>query len=680
MTIESSSDSAPCWYLTGPKELHGSPFNRSRNWKALYSPAEAGAKLRFKPDEKVDAPAEKSHLFIKEYQNRTLRTEGLIGESINSAAYRLEKWNEAADKMRPDRPKDMGRWFSFSINKILALGDLSPLPPNKSATSTSPQPDRPAVAFSYLSGDSLQLTPLKPPTSTFEILNFAYGLAVAIQKLHNQGVAHSYLAPRNLIALAAAARRTIGHCEIAIVGFGYSKVSDLLAGKPGQNDEEGDLYFRAPECREPTAGSFWYPADIYSLGALLLDWILGRDKAKTVLENLPRDVRSLKSSIAWSLEDSDNSRKEYLSKNQNIAKIIDSCLRFDVEDRISCIEDLLDMIRTARHVDPRHHTRQPLKGGASRGKSGSTGKEPKAEAIKALREYSESRANPFQLLFSNEVVTRVTHELESVEANHIEIFGGRDRIISSLCNLLGAAKDGDEYCTLTLPDYWSDGNLGSNGRFLSMNKHAATQKVMIRRVYLVDRQFHELTESEQYILEQQVWNDAFWKVRVRVVGENDDEIASFEENGSTVAYLQRTESKKESKKVGTTTKPTHGDQDLNEYVALNFFSSADVTLHGGKPVVRRQIKKVRFWSPLNGKGSRSVISTTADEDFAQARWNRFQQHKEKFRKAFEGSVPIEEYILGPNGSAQPFEFTPDEFRKLISAPSGPQLSASHQSL
>jgi serine/threonine protein kinase len=671
------------WKLESLDELKGSPFNRSKNWKAaLHAPESGAAAFEFAIAEGPGSLPELEPgktLFIKEYLDVTLRTEAQIGEQINAAAHRLDKWNSSTQNRKASE-RDQGRWFKFEINKILALGNLRATQKNDAGSlhekKDAEKPERPSVAFAFLDGPSLHDAPLEHPTSTFEILNFAYGLAIAIQKLHNQGVAHSYLAPRNLISASTPSKQEMGvpasnlSC-ISIVGFGYSKVPDLVAGTPGQADEEGDLYFRAPECRQPTAGSFWYPADIYSLGAILLDWILGRETARPILEGLPRDVRSLKSLIACALEEvrpPSGVEDKYLVKNQNIAKIIDSCLRFDVDERIACIEDLLDMIRTARHVDPSHHSR-PTEGKKSDNTPAHPGESSEVgdaqAAVDALRGYATTRENTFQRLFSSEIATRVSHELDSLEANHIEIFGGRDRIISSLCNLLGAAKAKDKYCTLTLPDYWSDGNLGSNGRFLSMNRHAATQGVIIQRVYLVDRQFHELPESEQYILEQQVWKHVNWKVRVRVVEEDDKEIESFEENGSTVAYLQRTA---DSGDQTGDSQHTDTSQELHEYIALNFFSSADVTLQSGKPVVRRQIRKVRFWNPRQEADDRADKSKEEDQ-FAQARWTRFDQHREKFKRAFEGSVPIEEYILGPNGFDKPFKFTPEEFRKLISPPS-----------
>ena len=354
--------------------------------------------------------------------------------------------------------------------------------------------------------------------------------------------------------------------HLTIVGFGYARVPDH-ASRPDKTDEpEEDEYFRAPECRRQSGGPFWYPADVYSVGAILVDFILGREAGKILLRSLPKDVRALKGMLSHALTTTDSAGgselieedkpKVVVKENQNILKILDSCLRYDVDDRITSMEDLIDIVQTARHVDKNHYSRRVTDEVMAyrrprESKGGSTKSTKKTEAALELLARaglaSEGLAaqvaefdSLFQRHFGSELVTRVTHELGSLDTRHLEVFGSRDRIISSLCNLLGSARDGDEYCTLTLPDYWSDDNLGSNGRFLTMNKHVTTAGIRIRRVYLVDRTFHELSDQEQYILEQQLWTSpspGYWDVRVRLVGA--DELATFEEVGSTVAFLKR---------------------------------------------------------------------------------------------------------------------------------------------
>src|SRR5205085_2375978 len=91
--------------------------------------------------------------------------------------------------------------------------------------------------------------------------------------------------------------------------------------------------------------------------------------------------------------------------------------------------------------------------------------------------------------------------VDRMQRGHFELYGHRDMLISSLCKFLVSLRAGDEYCTMTLPAYWTDGNLGPNGRFLTMNKHIARQGVIIRRLFLVSGEFFELPTEEQWVLE-----------------------------------------------------------------------------------------------------------------------------------------------------------------------------------
>jgi serine/threonine protein kinase len=688
--------------LLGLQERPASPISYSRNWEAStvaesevagasQKSGEALAYFHVEPEYaefSADAAAEKSsqRWFIKEYSDRSLRTEGAVGENINWAATRLRIWNEERTRRTSVEgdSEDKSKWFCFSISEVLALGQIQILDSAKEGP-TEPlklkKQDFRSVAFRFVEGMSLQHE-LTPPTSSFEILNFAYGLCIALQKLHNQGIAHSYIAPRNLVR-----GKPGDDSELTIVGFGYARIPDHASRLQNNHEPEEDEYFRAPECRRQSGGPFWYPADVYSVGAVLVDWILGREAARKLLNTLPRDVRALKGALSHALlaANPDPERNpEKILENQNILKILDSCLRHDVDDRITSMEDLLDMIRTARHVDPHHHSRRE-----NRSQPGANVQKPSSEMSSDVQPsgfsvnpsgeiapYLESFAaqvlsteSPFRRHFGSELVNRMRHEMASLESRHLEVFGSRDRIIASLCNLLGSARPGDEYCTLTLPDYWSDDNLGSNGRFLTMNKHVTTGGIRVKRVYLVDRTFHELSDQEQYILEQQLWTSPKpdnWDVRVRMVGAS--ELETFEEVGSTVAFLKRTIQLRPSEE-GT------------EYISLNFFSTAEIHLESGVKHVRRRIRKVRYWDARKPADQPKAVDT--------AKWARFMKHKNRFEQAFANSLPIAEYVLGPelepnapgavginhpqggSGRTRPDPvFTQGDLRRLLDARSG----------
>jgi hypothetical protein len=67
---------------------------------------------------------------------------------------------------------------------------------------------------------------------------------------------------------------------------------------------------------------------------------------------------------------------------------------------------------------------------------------------------------------------------------------------SAANNLLGTLREGDEFVTVSLPAFWFPGNIGINGRFLSMCRNAAARGARVKRVLLINEDL-----SDQHLAE-----------------------------------------------------------------------------------------------------------------------------------------------------------------------------------
>jgi hypothetical protein len=187
--------------------------------------------------------------------------------------------------------------------------------------------------------------------------------------------------------------------------------------------------------------------------------------------------------------------------------------------------------------------------------------------------------------------------------------------------MLATAASGDVYCTMTLPNYWTDRNLGSNGRFLTMNKHMARKGVIIKRLFLVTVPFQSLPEEEKLVLEWQHRalsalaeeskvsalgrhpNEIRFDIQIAVVKE--DAVASFEQSGSLVCYLW-------TRPPGTASLAPSSRGDIEKTVCLNFHSISRTEWIYNRPAVSRQIQKLRYWSPRRAE-ARFLRSTAVLE-------------------------------------------------------------------
>jgi hypothetical protein len=466
------------------------------------------------------------------------------------------------------------------------------------------------------------------PPPTFEAWKaLATELCTIVRRVHNQGILHGGILPRNFVEVVHEATK---RAHYVLVGFGYAALCDT-APILSPDVEKDDEAYRAPERRarsvathergalsdllpdSPSLGALWIPSDIYSLGMVLLYCAVG--KAGRSLEVPPSNVDDLKEFVSNELR---LYNSQLLTENENVTRVIDKCLRSDPDNRFSCVEEVLDAISDISTPDS--HSLEPPPDNT-----------PASPIVGALRDLKSSLRGAIAPDFFSSIGIRHIDELEKhverMSRGHFELYGHRDMLVSSLCKFLVSIRPGDEYSTMTLPAYWTDANLGANGRFLTMNKHIARRGVLIRRLFLVSGEFFSLPAEERRVLERQ--RDALedWKdtrgmkgnFEVKVQVRPQEEIERFETGAGFVAYIEPD--------------PLQASSAQRPHICLNFVSHGDRDQVYGRSRIVRQIKKIRFWSVGRAENSN--------------RRKRFERSKASFDIAWEAADSLEDYMHGP---------------------------------
>jgi serine/threonine protein kinase len=279
-----------------------------------------------------------------------------------------------------------------------------------------------------------------------------------LRRIHNRHVVHGDIWPPNVLMVGD---------EPYLVDFGQSFLVDFAMHQVGGAIRPHP--YLAPERRKQ--GKFWYsPADIYSMGGLLFYLACGQTPPEP-----ETDTEKLKNTILHTIYEHN---PNLLQENQGIVKIIDKCLRHSVEERYSYPESIVAALEIFDYKSPQSDEVIIEKN-----------KELVLEIGRAVTQLGVNQNSLFNKLLSFDLQL-LRKEIEAMKANHHEILGDREEIINSLLRYLSVLENGDEYLTVTSPQFWMPDNLGVNGRFLTLNVMMAQRGVQIKRVFL-------LTESDR---------------------------------------------------------------------------------------------------------------------------------------------------------------------------------------
>ena len=352
---------------------------------------------------------------------------------------------------------------------------------------------------------------------------FRYAMAIVriVKRVHNQQIVHGDIAPRNIVMVPRQAGREpdegefIDGTQPTLVDFGQSFLLDQTLLRTTATPTSAYPY-RAPETREDR--SWWRPADIFSVGAVLHFLATGAPPPAP-----SQDLRTLKKDVAESIR---NHNAGLYQANPAIAKIIDKCLRYNPSDRYEWCENILEALnnfnvsRIPRHVDAelfRVLTNElcslwekidQLHGGGH-------------------RDAENPKANFFsQMLYRR--MENLKRDAEAMRRYHHEIYGDREDIIDSLVLYLGVLDQGDQYLTVTLPGFWTEENLGVDGRFLAMNRVMALRGVIVRRVFLVTQ---EDLEKKEVMAILTAHHEATEELRMQGVNTIESDVGEFAQRG-----------------------------------------------------------------------------------------------------------------------------------------------------
>lgn len=125
------------------------------------------------------------------------------------------------------------------------------------------------IAMEFIQGISLRQALLQSPISLKRALEIVIDIAYALCHLHTHGVIHRDLKPENILITDSG--------EVKVIDFG---IAQLLAEKgtketPATQRLIGTPIYMSPEQRE-NPESVSYPSDIYSLGIIFYELVLGK--------------------------------------------------------------------------------------------------------------------------------------------------------------------------------------------------------------------------------------------------------------------------------------------------------------------------------------------------------------------------------------------------------------------
>ena len=143
------------------------------------------------------------------------------------------------------------------------------------------------IAMEYIHGYSLRQSVLQNPISLKHALEIIIDIAYALCHLHTHGVIHRDLKPENILITE--------DNQVKVIDFGIAQLltEKSSPGAPSKQRLIGTPIYMSPEQREdPEAVS--YPSDIYSLGIIAYELILGKlSHGQIHLTLMPKGIQKI---------------------------------------------------------------------------------------------------------------------------------------------------------------------------------------------------------------------------------------------------------------------------------------------------------------------------------------------------------------------------------------------------
>jgi serine/threonine protein kinase len=300
-----------------------------------------------------------------------------------------------------------------------------------------------------------------------EWFKWASKIVDCVRKVHEKGVVHGNLHPKNIIIDEDG--------NPVLIDFRNATLSDVvLGGNGGRRDASR---YVAPERWKPN-GIWHTSADIYSLGGILFYLATGNAPPvataefyeKKRIENTESKFAAndeVKNAVVRGIKEAN---PDLYIENPGIADIVARCLRASHRIRTPHVEALLEDLETFNPSPHRLYRTDIL------------------ETIEQIAQQAKELETKNNLLYrglAKQNLRLLLRDLERMTFGLYELMGDHEDITGGFSRALSMLDKGDQYLTISIPSFWHPHNLGINGRFLAMHRLAAQRGVTIRRVFII---------------------------------------------------------------------------------------------------------------------------------------------------------------------------------------------------
>ncbi|MCG7853714.1 MAG: protein kinase, partial [Methanosarcinaceae archaeon] len=247
--------------------------------------------------------------------------------------------------------------------------------------------------------------------------------------------------------------------ELRFFDLGASARRDTILLRPDALAARRSDKYCAPERR--LGERHGRRSDIYSLGGLFYFMACGQSPPDSI-----SNIDSLKNTIVLGIEKTNPS---LLESNCGIADIIARCMRESKDQRIRDADTLLNEIRLFSFTEC---------------------KEENQRIHKCVTCLLSNQMKSFKIdsLFSRMLEIDASHFISRADdmlRGILEVSGDHENLVLGMSAYLSVLGNGDSFYAKTTPRFWAEGNMGINGRFLSMVKLVARRGANVKLIMLV---------------------------------------------------------------------------------------------------------------------------------------------------------------------------------------------------